>query len=80
MAHGDFRFGNCMTDVQSGRIAAILDWELCTLGDPLADVGYLSVYWTDQGSEPRRAQRPVRRDRVPDLPGSARAVRAPDRP
>ena len=34
IAHGDFRFGNCLTDVRHGRIAAVLDWELCTLGDP----------------------------------------------
>ncbi len=47
IAHGDFRFGNCLTDVAAGRIAAVLDWELCTLGDPLADVGYLGVYWYD---------------------------------
>jgi aminoglycoside phosphotransferase (APT) family kinase protein len=47
IAHGDYRFGNCLTDVQAGRIAAVLDWELCTLGDPLADVGYLGVYWFD---------------------------------
>jgi aminoglycoside phosphotransferase (APT) family kinase protein len=47
IAHGDFRFGNCLTDVRQGRIAAVLDWELCTLGDPLADVGYLGVYWFD---------------------------------
>ena len=45
IAHGDFRFGNCLTDLGSGRIAAVLDWELCTLGDPLADVGYLGVSW-----------------------------------
>jgi aminoglycoside phosphotransferase (APT) family kinase protein len=47
IAHGDFRFGNCLTDVAAGRVAAVLDWELCTLGDPLADVGYLGVYWYD---------------------------------
>ncbi len=47
IAHGDYRFGNCLTDVHAGRIAAVLDWELCTLGDPLADVGYLGVYWFD---------------------------------
>lgn len=47
IAHGDFRFGNCLVDTQQGRIAAVLDWELCTLGDPLADVGYLGVYWYD---------------------------------
>ena len=42
IAHGDYRFGNCLTDPDVGRIAAVLDWELCTLGDPLADVGYLA--------------------------------------
>ena len=47
IVHGDYRFGNCLTDVSTGRIAAVLDWELCTLGDPLADVGYLGVYWSD---------------------------------
>lgn len=58
VAHGDYRFGNCLTDVGQGRIAAVLDWELCTLGDPLADVGYLGVYWTDPGSPPRRHNDP----------------------
>jgi aminoglycoside phosphotransferase (APT) family kinase protein len=58
VAHGDFRFGNCLTDVTAGRIAAVLDWELCTLGDPLADVGYLGVYWTDPGDESRRHNDP----------------------
>jgi aminoglycoside phosphotransferase (APT) family kinase protein len=50
IAHGDYRFGNCLTDPTDGRIAAVLDWELCTLGDPLADVGYLGVYWSDAGA------------------------------
>jgi aminoglycoside phosphotransferase (APT) family kinase protein len=53
IAHGDYRFGNCLTDTDVGRIAAVLDWELCTLGDPLADVGYLRVYWADPGQEGR---------------------------
>jgi aminoglycoside phosphotransferase (APT) family kinase protein len=53
IAHGDYRFGNCLTDVAAGRIAAVLDWELCTLGDPLADVGYLRVYWANPGEEGR---------------------------
>lgn len=47
IAHGDYRLGNCMTDVATGRIAAVLDWELCTLGDPLADLGYIGVWWAD---------------------------------
>ncbi len=58
IAHGDYRFGNCMTDPERGRIAAVLDWELCTLGDPLADVGYLGVYWTDPGASARRHNDP----------------------
>src|SRR4029079_17209767 len=43
IVHGDYRFGNCLVDPTLGRINAVLDWELCTLGDPLADVGYLCV-------------------------------------
>lgn len=59
IAHGDFRFGNCLTDVSTGRIAAVLDWELCTLGDPLADLGYLGVYWSDGPSNALRANDPT---------------------
>ena len=53
IAHGDYRLGNCLADPVAGRVNAVLDWELCTLGDPLADVGYLGVLWTDPGSTPR---------------------------
>ena len=59
IAHGDYRFGNCLTDVQHGRIAAVLDWELCTLGDPLADVGYLGVSWYDGNEATARANDPT---------------------
>ena len=53
IAHGDYRFGNVLTDVEHGRITAVLDWELCTLGDPLADLGYLGVYWADASGQSR---------------------------
>jgi aminoglycoside phosphotransferase (APT) family kinase protein len=43
IAHGDYRIGNFI--IKDFRVAAILDWELCTLGDPLADVGYLLNWW-----------------------------------
>jgi len=46
IVHGDYRLDNCMTD-DSGNVIAVLDWEICTLGDPLADVGLLMVYWTE---------------------------------
>jgi aminoglycoside phosphotransferase (APT) family kinase protein len=49
IVHGDYRLGNCLVDGSAGRIAAVLDWELCTLGDPLADVGYLMNDWNGPG-------------------------------
>lgn len=47
IVHGDYRVGNMM--VADGRIRAVLDWELCTLGDPLADVGYMLNWWVQPG-------------------------------
>ena len=47
IVHGDYRFGNCLVDMTRHRVAAVLDWELCTLGDPLADLGHLGIYWHD---------------------------------
>lgn len=47
IVHGDYRLGNMI--VGEGRILALLDWELCTLGDPLADVGYLLNSWVLPG-------------------------------
>ena len=52
IVHGDYRLGNMI--VGAGRIQAVLDWELCTLGDPLADVGYVLNSWIlpgDPGAE-----------------------------
>jgi aminoglycoside phosphotransferase (APT) family kinase protein len=46
IVHGDYRLDNCMAD-DDGTIVAVLDWEICTLGDPMADVGLLMVYWND---------------------------------
>ena len=48
IVHGDYRLDNCMIDA-TGRVNSVLDWEICTLGDPLADVGLLWVYWADPG-------------------------------
>lgn len=41
IVHNDFRIGNMIVDLGVGRVAAVLDWELATIGDPLADLGYL---------------------------------------
>ena len=60
IVHGDYRLDNCLV-APDGTIAAVLDWELCTLGDPLADVGLLLVYWTEPDEPPRPASTPPRR-------------------
>jgi aminoglycoside phosphotransferase (APT) family kinase protein len=50
IVHGDYRLDNVIV-TPGGDIAAVLDWELCTLGDPLADLGQLAVYWAEPGDE-----------------------------
>ena len=50
IVHGDYRLDN-MILTGAGEVAAVVDWELCTLGDPLADVGLLLVYWSQAGDE-----------------------------
>ena len=50
IVHGDYRLDN-MILTPRGEVAAVVDWELCTLGDPLADVGLLMVYWPERGGE-----------------------------
>jgi aminoglycoside phosphotransferase (APT) family kinase protein len=49
VVHGDYRLDNCVVAPDGSRIEAVLDWELCTLGDPLADLGQLLVYWPEPG-------------------------------
>jgi len=48
LVHGDFRLDNAIID-DGGRILAVLDWEIATLGDPLADLAVLLVYWGGAG-------------------------------
>jgi aminoglycoside phosphotransferase (APT) family kinase protein len=50
IVHGDYRLDNTMLG-DDGRVRAVLDWEICTLGDPLADVGLLMVYWSEAGDD-----------------------------
>lgn len=48
VVHGDYRLDNTVLS-PSGEVVAVLDWEICTLGDPLADLGLLMVYWPQKG-------------------------------
>ncbi len=49
IVHGDYRLDNMILTPEADGVAAVVDWELCTLGDPLADVGLLLVYWAEEG-------------------------------
>jgi aminoglycoside phosphotransferase (APT) family kinase protein len=50
LVHGDFRLDNTLVTLgEQPRIAAVVDWEMSTLGDPLADLGLTLVYWADPG-------------------------------
>lgn len=53
IVHGDYRLDNAIfAPDDPGRIAAIVDWEMATLGDPLCDLGLLLVYWVDDPRDP----------------------------
>ena len=54
LVHGDFRLDNVLvTLAPKPRITAVVDWEMATLGDPLADLGLTLMYWTEAGEEGR---------------------------
>jgi aminoglycoside phosphotransferase (APT) family kinase protein len=51
IVHGDYRLGNVMVSrAAPASIVAVVDWELATIGDPLADVGYLLATWSEPGA------------------------------
>ena len=54
VVHGDYKLDNVIFRLGPGRprALAIVDWEMATLGDPLADVGYMTAMWTDPGEDP----------------------------
>lgn len=67
IVHGDYRLDNVLVTEDPLDISAVLDWEMATLGDPLADVGLLCVYWNGVGG---RDDDPIT-GTVPTLPGFA---------
>jgi aminoglycoside phosphotransferase (APT) family kinase protein len=53
VVHGDYKLDNVMISAQApARLLSIFDWEMATLGDPLADLGWLLAYWGDTGEPP----------------------------
>jgi aminoglycoside phosphotransferase (APT) family kinase protein len=49
LVHGDYRLGNLMFERTRPRVIAVFDWEMSTLGDPLADLGYCTATWAQPG-------------------------------
>jgi aminoglycoside phosphotransferase (APT) family kinase protein len=66
IAHGDFRPGNLAVG-PDGRVRAVFDWELATLGDPLADLGWLMASWGRPGDTA-----------APTIPGPSAVAGYPD--
>ena len=59
IVHGDYRFDNVIyARDDPARIAAVVDWEMSTIGDPLCDLGLLIVYWVDDPDDPGAGVRP----------------------
>ena len=80
IVHGDYRLGNTMIGHGApARLIAIFDWEMATIGDPLADVGYMMMNWTEAG-DPQNAkfnlQRVTAQPGFPDAPRAGCALRA----
>ncbi|WP_432826134.1 phosphotransferase family protein [Dactylosporangium sp. CA-092794] len=49
LVHGDFHLRNVISSPETGAVRAVLDWELATLGDPIADLGSMLAYWPQAG-------------------------------
>ncbi len=66
LVHNDFKLDNAMLDATDpGRLVAVFDWDMCTLGDPLADLGQLLCYWVQPGDPPGRLEASP----MPSVPG-----------
>ncbi|GHJ09358.1 acyl-CoA dehydrogenase [Micromonospora humidisoli] len=59
IVHGDYRLDNLLTTVDPVSVRAVLDWEMATLGDPLADLGLLLTYWDVLGDSDLAEGNPV---------------------
>ena len=69
LVHGDYRLDNVILDPDASTVQAVLDWEMSTLGDPLADLALTLVYWTEAG-DALRHRVPVA-EHLTDAPGFA---------
>jgi aminoglycoside phosphotransferase (APT) family kinase protein len=68
LVHGDYRLGNLMFAGETPQLIAVLDWEMATLGDPLADLGYCTATWAEPEDEPNPLFDLSRSTREPGFP------------
>jgi aminoglycoside phosphotransferase (APT) family kinase protein len=72
IVHGDYRLGNTIFDLSaSPQLAAVLDWEMAALGDPLADLGYMLATWTETDDPETSMTSLSRVTRAPGFPTRA---------
>jgi aminoglycoside phosphotransferase (APT) family kinase protein len=75
IVHGDYRLGNVMyAPAPPARLVAIFDWEMSTIGDPLADLGYLCTFWVDRDDPPAGIFERHALTRAPGWPARAELV------
>jgi aminoglycoside phosphotransferase (APT) family kinase protein len=75
IVHGDYRLGNVMfAPTAPAELVAIFDWEMSTIGDPLADLGYLCTFWVDRDDPPAGAFEQHALTRAPGWPTRAELV------
>ena len=75
LLHNDYRLDNCLLDAaHPAHIAAVLDWDMCTQGDPLADLGYVLNYWVEPGDPPEWREIAAMPTWRPGFPSRANAI------
>ncbi|MCP5153159.1 MAG: phosphotransferase family protein [Ectothiorhodospiraceae bacterium] len=75
LLHNDYKLDNVMVAADDpGRAVAILDWDMCTTGDPLMDVGYLLNQWVEPGDPPRWIEDSATPTATPGFPSRAEAI------
>jgi len=67
IVHGDYHLLNTIVGLD-GEVRAVVDWELCTVGDPLADLGLTMAYWSELG-KPAAQERHLFREPITQLEG-----------
>jgi aminoglycoside phosphotransferase (APT) family kinase protein len=69
LLHNDYKLDNMLVGADDpARAVAVLDWDMCTRGDPLSDLGYLLTFWSEAGDDPRWIEAAAMPTRAPGFP------------